>query len=73
MFLKNAWYVAAWADEIADLVREHGGGNTQIACDRLDGSGVHALEARGLSYVEGTQITEIARAIKSPSVCPRPG
>ncbi len=56
----------AWADEIADLVREHGGGNTRVACDKLDGSGVHALEARGLSYVEGTQITEIARSIKSP-------
>jgi Xaa-Pro dipeptidase len=56
---------SSWADEIADLVGEHGGGNTRIACDRLDGSGVHALEARGLSYVEGTQITEMARAIKS--------
>lgn len=54
-----------WADEIDDLVRTHGGGNTRIACDRLDGSGVHALQARGLTYVEGTKITEIARAIKS--------
>jgi Xaa-Pro aminopeptidase len=56
---------ASWADEIADLVAEYGGGNMRIACDRLDGCGVHALEARGLSYVEGTQITEIARSIKS--------
>lgn len=55
----------AWADEIASLVREFGSGNTRIACDRLDGSGIYALEARGLSYVEGTQITEIARSIKS--------
>ncbi len=55
-----------WADEIADLVRHHGGGNTRIACDKLDGSGVHALEARGLTYVEGTQVTETARSIKSP-------
>ena len=55
----------SWADEIADLIREHGGGNMRIACDRLDGSGVHALEARGLNYVEGTQLTEIARSIKS--------
>ena len=57
---------AVWADEIASLVRTHGGGNTRIACDKLDGSGLYALEARGLSYVEGTQITEIARSIKSP-------
>ncbi len=56
----------AWADEIADLVRVHGGGNRRIACDRLDGAGTHALESRGLFYVEGTRITEIARSIKSP-------
>ena len=40
--------MAAWADEIADLVRIHGSGNRRIACDRLDGAGTHALEARGL-------------------------
>ena len=56
----------AWADEIADLVRVHGGGNRRIACDRLDGADTHALESRGLFYVEGTRITEIARSIKSP-------
>lgn len=56
----------AWADEIVDLVKQHGGRNTRIACDRLDGAGTHALEARGLTYVEGTELTEMARAIKSP-------
>ncbi|WP_170416272.1 M24 family metallopeptidase [Ruegeria atlantica] len=69
MFMASGDKVGAatenWADEIADLIREYGGGNTRIACDRLDGSGVHALEARGLAYVEGTQLTEIARSIKS--------
>lgn len=56
---------ADWANEIADLVTRYGGGNTRIACDTLDGSGVHALAARGLTYVEGSQFTEIARSIKS--------
>lgn len=54
-----------WADEIVDLVQQYGGGNRRIACDRLDGAGVHALEARGLTYVEGSRITEMARSIKS--------
>lgn len=54
-----------WADEIAELVTRHGGGNRRIACDKLDGAGVHALQLRNLTYVEGTQITEIARSIKS--------
>ena len=55
-----------WADEIADLIRQYGGGNTRIACDTLAGSGVQALEERGLSHIEGTQLTEIARSVKSP-------
>ena len=57
--------VAEWADEVADLVKSHGGTNNRIACDVLDGNGVQALETRGLKYVDGSQITEIARSIKS--------
>ena len=58
--------VQAWADEIADLLRQHGGGNTRFAADKLDGPGLHALEQRGLCYVEGAELTERARSIKSP-------
>ena len=54
-----------WADEIADLVREYGGGNRRVACDRLDGTGVHALQERDLCHVDGMQVTEMARSIKS--------
>ena len=57
--------LTAWADEIESLVKEYGGSNRRIACDRLDGAGAHALEARGLSYVDGAPVTEIARSIKS--------
>ncbi|MGI9350515.1 MAG: M24 family metallopeptidase [Rhizobiaceae bacterium] len=54
-----------WADEIADLVNSFGGKNQRIAADKLDGPGIKALESRGLEYVEGTQITEVARSVKS--------
>ena len=54
-----------WADEIADLVRTHGGGNRRLAVDRMETEGFHALEARGISVIEGGQIFECARAIKS--------
>lgn len=57
--------ISNWANEIADLVNHYGGGNRRIACDKLDGSCIYALGARGLTYVEGTQFTEIARSIKS--------
>ena len=62
---KSGAATTAWADEIADLVHNHGGGNRRIACDRLDGAGTHALEALGLTYIEGTRIAESARSIKS--------
>ncbi len=57
--------MAIWADEIADLMKIHSPDNLQIACDKLDGVGVSALQSRGLTYIEGTQITERARSIKS--------
>ncbi len=57
--------LARWADEIAGLVREHGGGNRRIAIDRLDLEGVRALEKRGLTVLDGAPLTEHARSIKS--------
>lgn len=57
--------MAIWADEIADLMATHSPDNKTIACDKLDGVGVQALQSRGLTYAEGTAITERARAIKS--------
>ena len=58
--------VEVWADEIADLLHQYGGGNRRLAVDKLDGPGLHALKNRGLTYVEGTQLSEHARSIKSP-------
>jgi Xaa-Pro dipeptidase len=63
---KAADGVAIWADEIADLLLQYGGGNKRLAADKLDGPGLHALETRGFTYVEGTELTERARSIKSP-------
>jgi Xaa-Pro aminopeptidase len=57
--------VEAWADEIADILREHGGGNVRLAVDRLELSGVDALRRRGITLVEGQDIAEKARVIKS--------
>jgi Xaa-Pro aminopeptidase len=59
--------VEVWADELASLVHEYGGGNTRVAVDKLDGPGIFALQERGVSYVEGTELAELARSIKSPS------
>lgn len=57
--------VKIWADEIADLVRAHGRGNTRVAVDRLELLGIDALRERGLTLVDGQPIIEQARLIKN--------
>ncbi len=55
-----------WAEEIADLVRTHGGGNSRLAIDRCDPMGSFALRDAGLSLVEGQDLMEVVRAKKLP-------
>lgn len=57
--------VARWAAGIADLVREHGGGNRRIAVDHLDAEGVAALAGLGVTVGSGEAVMENARQIKS--------
>ena len=54
-----------WAAEIADEVRRHGGGNMRVAADKLDPHGARALEAEGLEVIDGMEVMELARSIKS--------
>lgn len=54
-----------WADEIAELVRLHGGGNTRLAIDRCNHEGIAALESQGISIHNGEAVMERAREIKS--------
>ena len=55
-----------WADEIATVVRERGGGNMRLAVDKMEPLGVDALRERGITLVEGQELTEHARKIKCP-------
>ncbi len=57
--------VALWSGEIDDLLRQHGGGNRRLAIDKLEPVGLQALLARGIEFIEGQQLTETARSIKS--------
>jgi Xaa-Pro aminopeptidase len=57
--------VKAWAGEIDALMRAHAGGNRRIAIDKIEPLGLKALEGLGYRYVEGQELTEKARAIKS--------
>jgi len=55
----------AWAAEIADLLKEYGGGNSRLAVDKCEPLGVDALRSHGIVIVEGQELTEHARSIKS--------
>lgn len=54
----------AWADEIVDILA-CAGKNRRLAVDKLEPMGVFALQQRGIDIVEGQELTERARAIKS--------
>ena len=53
----------AWAEGIAELLPA--GGGRRLAVDLCDPAGVPALAACGLELVEGRELTEHARSIKS--------
>ncbi len=57
--------VNAWADEIVEELKAHGGGNMRLAVDKLEPMGTFALAERGVTIVEGQELTELAREIKS--------
>ena len=55
-----------FAEEIFDLINTYGGGNLRLALDSCNPSGTHALTAAGLDVVDGQDVMELARVIKSP-------
>lgn len=54
-----------FATEIAELVRRFGGGDRRLAVDKIEPLGLDALRAEGIEVVEGQELTERARAVKS--------
>ena len=54
----------AFAAQVGDLVREHGGGSRRLAVDKIELPGLRALDALGLDVVGGMPLMEHARSIK---------
>jgi Xaa-Pro aminopeptidase len=54
-----------WSGEIVDLLKTHGGGSKRLAVDKCETPGIDALRALGVDVVEGQELTEHARSIKS--------
>ena len=57
--------VQDWADELAELVQLHCGGNRRIAVDKVEPMGVWALQERQIEITDGQQVMEHARAVKN--------
>ncbi len=62
---RSAEKAEQFADEIADLVTTHGGGNRRLAIDRLSYAGCEPLLRRKIRIHDGLEVMELARAIKS--------
>jgi Xaa-Pro aminopeptidase len=62
---RTAERVESWADEIVDVLKQRGGKNMRLAIDKVEPLGVDALRKRGVTIVEGQELTEHARCIKS--------
>ncbi len=59
-------HAALFAREIDDLMRTHSGNNRRLAVDKIEISGLRALEKIGFEVFEGQAVTELARVIKGP-------
>lgn len=55
-----------FAQDVRDLVNEHGGGNMRLAVDKIMLHGLRALEAVGFQVLDGEELTEKSRSIKGP-------
>ncbi|MEY9102664.1 Xaa-Pro aminopeptidase [Sinorhizobium fredii] len=57
--------LSEWADEVSGIVKAQGR-NRRLAVDKLEPAGAFALQERGLELVDGQELAERARSIKSP-------
>lgn len=55
-----------WAEQMADLVTQHGGGNRRLAIERAGTRAPLSFEGLNIEVVDGTDAIEYARRVKSP-------
>lgn len=55
-----------FANEVREVIAEHGDGNMRLGVDKIMLHGLRALEAVGFQVIPGEELTEKARSIKGP-------
>ena len=53
-----------FSNEVRVLIEEHGGGNKNLAVDKVMLYGLRALEAQGFNVIPGEELTEKCRSVK---------
>ena len=53
-----------FANEVRNLIAEHGSNNMRLAVDKIMLHGLRALESQGFEIMEGEEVTEKSRSIK---------
>jgi len=53
-----------FANEVRNLIAEHGSNNKRLAVDKIMLHGLRALESQGFEIMEGEEVTEKSRSIK---------
>lgn len=56
----------AFAAQVDEVIRAHAGANRRLAVDKIMVHGLRALEAAGFEVLEGEEVTERTRAVKTP-------
>ena len=54
-----------FAGEVDDALRQHGGRNRRLAIDKMEISGIQAIQRLGIDIKSGQQVMEHARLVKS--------
>ncbi len=57
---------AAFAAQVDDILRSRCGAGRRLAVDKIQIAGLRALEARGIAVLDGEELMERTRAVKTP-------
>lgn len=53
-----------FANDLADLIKQHSGENKRLAIDKIEIAGLRQLDSLGFEIFDGQEVMELARAIK---------
>ncbi|BDR13455.1 dimethylsulfonioproprionate lyase DddP [Vibrio sp. STUT-A11] len=62
---KTHHHATRFVTELRGIVKQHAGNNRRLAVDKVEVAGLRELDAAGFTLVDGQEVMELARSIKS--------